>query len=129
VFWNEIWNEIFPVKRAEKKFWERSILCRFLRTFFSNLCENIFIHQHNYQLFEQVENRRGNLFCSRWFLFIRLLSVGAKRTNSLKWNSEMKRWNGAKLSLSFLIEVCRQLMLTSNNNNLVNGLSENCMQS
>ncbi len=35
-----------------------------------NSCRNVLIHQYKHHVFGKFQNRRGNIFCLRWFLFI-----------------------------------------------------------
>jgi hypothetical protein len=46
------------------------VFALFLMFFHSYSCRNVFIHQYKYLVFGKFQNRRGNIFCSRWFLFI-----------------------------------------------------------
>jgi hypothetical protein len=48
----------------------QEVFCRFLCSLHSYPCKNVLINQYKHHVFGKFQNRRGNIFCSRWFLFI-----------------------------------------------------------
>jgi hypothetical protein len=94
-FWN------FPKTRC-LYWWIKTFLHGFLCCFLCSLhlysCRNVLNHQYKHLVFGEFQNCRGNIFCSRWFLFIISFLV----PHYIVKNSIQNAKFGSKVELEFL---------------------------